>query len=596
MIGFTAPWALAGLVLAGIPLLLHLVARREPPTLAFPAVRYLEEASRRHQRRLHLQHLLLLAVRTLLILCLVLAAAGPVRTGSAGLGAHAPAALVLVLDNSLSAGAVRDGRVTFDELREAAHGVLARASAADQLWLLAADGIPRGGSAELLRAHLDSLAVIPWRLDLGEAVATARSLLGTTSLPGEVVVLTDGQRTALGAAAPGAPLTVGIPAAPPPMNLGIHSLDTGPQPWLGAGRVVAHTAGDSGVGQRPLAIVLDGREARASLVAGEGTVAVPLQAPAPGWHALEARLDPDELRGDDVAVGAVRLSAPAAVTWSAAEPFLHAAAEVLAENGRIVRGSALTLGGLGPGASVVFPPADPAAVGALNRALRARGVTWALGDFVAAPGRTDSAGIAGGVSVARRHRLVPEGSGLSGVLATVDGEPWIVRTGEVVLVASRMDTAWTSLPLTAGYMPFMDALLNRHARGDLPSLAAVPGGRLHLPAGVTAVAAPGGVTPMESGGAWTPIVTGLHWLLVEADTVGVVAVNPDPRESLLEPATAREVAGLWGAARVVEADQVPNQVFRHAAQADLRGPLLWLAVLLGIAEFLLAGRMRGARS
>ena len=77
MIGFLQPWALLGLPLVGLPLLLHLMQRRDPPTVEFPAVRYLVQISEEHQRRLRLRHWLLLLVRTLLVLALVLAAAGP---------------------------------------------------------------------------------------------------------------------------------------------------------------------------------------------------------------------------------------------------------------------------------------------------------------------------------------------------------------------------------------------------------------------------------------------------------------------------------------------------------------------------------------
>ena len=52
MIGFLHPWALAGLIAAAIPIVLHLLARREPPTVVFPAVRYLITTTREHQRRL----------------------------------------------------------------------------------------------------------------------------------------------------------------------------------------------------------------------------------------------------------------------------------------------------------------------------------------------------------------------------------------------------------------------------------------------------------------------------------------------------------------------------------------------------------------
>src|ERR1043166_7933922 len=67
VIGFAAPWALLGLAAAAIPLLLHLFARRVPPTVIFPATRYLAETARAHHRRLTLQHWLLLLVRTLIV-------------------------------------------------------------------------------------------------------------------------------------------------------------------------------------------------------------------------------------------------------------------------------------------------------------------------------------------------------------------------------------------------------------------------------------------------------------------------------------------------------------------------------------------------
>jgi hypothetical protein len=114
VIGFLQPWVLLALPLAALPLLLHLIQRRDPPSVVFPAVRYLRQVSEEHQRRLRIRHLLLLLVRTALILLLVLAAANPTaRTG--GSATHAPTALVVILDNSPSSGAVRggDGRPEF---------------------------------------------------------------------------------------------------------------------------------------------------------------------------------------------------------------------------------------------------------------------------------------------------------------------------------------------------------------------------------------------------------------------------------------------------------------------------------------------------
>src|SRR5262245_4819871 len=123
VIGFTAPWALAGLAAAGIPLLLHLFARREPPTVVFPATRYLAETARAHHRRLTLQHWILLLIRTLLIGALAFAAAGP-TIPSGGVASHAPMAIALILDNSASSGATVQGTPVLEELRRAAGRIL----------------------------------------------------------------------------------------------------------------------------------------------------------------------------------------------------------------------------------------------------------------------------------------------------------------------------------------------------------------------------------------------------------------------------------------------------------------------------------------
>ena len=185
MIGFLHPWALAGLAAAAIPVLLHLLARREPPTVVFPAVRYLITTTREHQRRLKLQHLLLLLLRTLLIVALVLAAAGPTlpRSGVAG---HAPSALVLVVDNSPSSGVVVAGAPRLAQLQAAARQVLARATPDDALWLLAADGVPRRGDRQtLLDASGRAAGLLP-PSGSRRGAGVAGEVLATESRPGEI--------------------------------------------------------------------------------------------------------------------------------------------------------------------------------------------------------------------------------------------------------------------------------------------------------------------------------------------------------------------------------------------------------------------------
>lgn len=590
MIGFLHPWLLAGLAAAGIPIVLHLLERREPPTVIFPAVRYLVAATERHQRRLKLQNWLLLVMRTLLILLLVLAAAGPTMRAGRVAG-HAPSALVLIVDNSASSGAVVKGTPRLATLRSAAREVLARATPDDALWLVTADGVPRRGDPAGLATLVAGLTPSPRRLDLGAALATGAEVLAPETRSGEIVLVTDLQATAVSPARVDVPVLVVRPGEAPPRNVGIAGISLGAQPWPPeGGRAVVKLTGDSGP-PVPVSVRIGEHPGRQALGATNGTVVLSLPGAPPGWWPVTADLDPDELRADDRRLGLVRSSPMARVRWDPAERYVAAAADVLERNRRITRGDEVTIGRLEPGVSVVEPPADPAELGALNRALERRGVSWSYGTLVTGSETTDSSAGLGGTRVLKRYTLEPAGSGRTGVLARVNRSPWVVRSGSVVLLGSRLDPAWTELPVTAGFMPFMDLLLNRIARGELAVLDAAPGDIAALPDRVTEVRRGGQGWAVEGGAGFRPEQPGLYFLLAERDTVGALTVNVDPRESRLAPASDEQVSKLWRA-RVVGPDAAGDEVFAAAARGDLRGPLLWAGLLIGLTEMGLASAWR----
>ncbi len=311
MIGFLHPWLLAGLAAAAIPILIHLIARREPPTVVFPAVRYLIDTTREHERRLKLRNLLLLIVRTLLIILLVLAAAGPTLP-LGGSATHAPAAMVMVFDNSLSSGIVIGGTPRIEVLRDAAREVARNAGPEDDLWLIPADGIPRKLTSAGLAASADSLEPADRRLDLGAALRTAAGVLAAQQRPGEVVMLTDLQASAVSAADVNVPVLVVRPGGDVPGNAGIDSVRIGAQPWgPDGGQVVVHaTTPDRAV---PVTMRLGGRPPRQALVSTATPATMTLAGAQPGWWILRAELDPDELLADNTWVEAVRIAPPAAV-------------------------------------------------------------------------------------------------------------------------------------------------------------------------------------------------------------------------------------------------------------------------------------------
>src|SRR5262245_6720475 len=121
---FIHGYLLAGLVLVGVPILLHLIMRQKPKRLAFPAFRFLRQKARINQRKIRLQHLLLLALRVLLIAALCLALARPRLAASrVPFGGEQAVAAVLVFDTSASMEYTVD-RTRLDEAKRRAGEIL----------------------------------------------------------------------------------------------------------------------------------------------------------------------------------------------------------------------------------------------------------------------------------------------------------------------------------------------------------------------------------------------------------------------------------------------------------------------------------------
>jgi hypothetical protein len=113
-----------------------------------------------------------------------------------------------------------------------------------------------------------------------------------------------------------------------------------------------------------------------------------------------------------------------------------------------------------------------------------------------------------------------------------------------------------------------------------------------LPDLVTAVRAGDRSWRVEGGAAFRPPDVGTYYLLAGPDTVGALAVNVDPRESLLRRADDATVTRLWRGARIVGLDDAGAGAFASVARGDLRGALLVAALMLGLAEVVVASAWR----
>lgn len=205
--GFAHLAMLGGLAAVAIPVIIHWIARRDEPVVAWAAMQFLEVAPR-DRRRSRLADLLLLLARIVPLALVALALArpfwrpGPADAADAGPGAGARRDLVVIVDGSASMdrggpNSPRSRAIAWARRRVAALG------AGDTVGVLAAGDVvePVADPPLVDRAEVDrQLAQMPPARgagDLARAVGEAIRMLGAPRLANparEVVVLTDGRR------------------------------------------------------------------------------------------------------------------------------------------------------------------------------------------------------------------------------------------------------------------------------------------------------------------------------------------------------------------------------------------------------------------
>ena len=79
---FLAPLLLLGTLAIASPIIIHLLARRQVKRVPWAAMRFLQKAVERHQRRMNLEDIILMCLRCTLLLLLAIALA---REGGIGI-------------------------------------------------------------------------------------------------------------------------------------------------------------------------------------------------------------------------------------------------------------------------------------------------------------------------------------------------------------------------------------------------------------------------------------------------------------------------------------------------------------------------------
>ena len=118
---------LAGLILASVPIIIHLWNRRRFQLLEWAPMKYIRLTVQTNRRRMRIEQLLLLAVRVLVVALLFIALARPAfsqKGAGAWLASRSRASRIVVIDDSMSMGYVADRQSAFDRAKDAASQII----------------------------------------------------------------------------------------------------------------------------------------------------------------------------------------------------------------------------------------------------------------------------------------------------------------------------------------------------------------------------------------------------------------------------------------------------------------------------------------
>lgn len=177
---FVTPALLAGTLLVAVPIVLHLVMRRQPQHLEFPALRFLYAKREANRRRLRLRHLLLLLLRAAAIGLLAFGLARPAIKGAGLLGGQAaPVSGVLLIDTAPRMDYRQQNQTRLEVARETATWLLTQLPQQSEVAVIDGGTHAPAFAVDLgaARQQVERLRVAPGARPLPVLLADALNLL-----------------------------------------------------------------------------------------------------------------------------------------------------------------------------------------------------------------------------------------------------------------------------------------------------------------------------------------------------------------------------------------------------------------------------------
>ncbi|MBP9212176.1 MAG: BatA domain-containing protein, partial [Bacteroidetes bacterium] len=347
MMTFLNPFVLFGLAAAAIPILIHLFNVRKLRTIEFSTLTFLKELNKNKIRRIKVRQWLLLALRTLLIILIVLAFSRPALQGTFGTAtSRASSTLVILLDNTASMELHNEQGAYLAQAQQKAREIAATVQENDEVYLLRLSDLPLATTEEPLRDPAALIALIDATvLDVRHRTiedglrVTARLLQQSRNFNKEVYILTDGQATTLTAGLdlqqnterlfePAVRFFMLAVAREPGENVSVERMEIPPS-LLQPGKpfivnVIVKNHGTAPVTNHVVTMKIGTAavmQKSVSLAAGEQTtVEYPLTAPRAGFLPLTAESEDDAFEADNRCYGSLYIPPQVTVAVIAPDP------------------------------------------------------------------------------------------------------------------------------------------------------------------------------------------------------------------------------------------------------------------------------------
>ncbi|MFC1492536.1 BatA domain-containing protein [candidate division KSB1 bacterium] len=198
---------LYGLIAVTIPLIIHLLSRRKKNPVLFSSLYFLKLLENRKIRRLKIRQILLLILRMVLIALIVFAFSRPTIISGSGeeYSEGEFISAVIIIDNTLSTSAVKNGNSVYSMIRNRALEILDMLKSGDEIFLFFTGSEENPGDSEAyydpetIRKQLRSSGYTSMAVSLNDFITDAYDKLEqSTNLNREIYVISDFQKSSLG--------------------------------------------------------------------------------------------------------------------------------------------------------------------------------------------------------------------------------------------------------------------------------------------------------------------------------------------------------------------------------------------------------------